>query len=77
MLVGSISAKALLETDLGITKLRGEWKIYKDGELEIPTLPIFHPAYLLRRPTMKSLVMRDILLLNKKIKEVNKEIIND
>jgi len=77
LLVGSISAKALLETDLGITKLRGEWKIYKDGELEIPTLPIFHPAYLLRRPTMKSLVMRDILLLNKKIKEVNKETIND
>jgi len=26
---------------------------------------------------MKSLVMRDILLLNKKIKEVNKETIND
>lgn len=77
LLVGSVSAKALLETDLGITKLRGEWKIYKDGELEIPTLPIFHPAYLLRRPTMKSLVMKDILLLNKRINEVNKEIIND
>ena len=67
VLVGSISAKSILDTDLGITKLRGEWHTYKDKKLEIPSLPIFHPAYLLRRPTSKSLLMKDILLLNRKI----------
>ena len=67
VLVGSISAKSILDKDIGITKLRGEWHIYKDKKLEIPALPIFHPAYLLRRPTSKSLVMKDILLLNRKI----------
>jgi len=67
VLVGSIAAKSILDKDLGITKLRGEWHTYKDKKLEIPALPIFHPAYLLRRPTSKSLVMKDILLLNRKI----------
>ena len=67
VLVGSIAAKSILDKDLGITKLRGEWHSYKDKKLEIPALPIFHPAYLLRRPTNKSLVMKDILLLNRKI----------
>ena len=67
VLVGSISAKSILDTNLGITKLRGEWHTYKDKKLEIPSLPIFHPAYLLRRPTSKSLLMKDILLLNRKI----------
>ena len=67
VLVGSISAKSILDTDLGITKLRGEWHTYKDKKLEIPSLPILHPAYLLRRPTSKSLLMKDILLLNRKI----------
>ena len=67
VLVGSISAKSILDKDLGITKLRGEWHIYRDKHLEIPALPIFHPAYLLRRPTSKSMVMKDILLLNRKI----------
>ena len=67
VLVGSISAKSILDKDLGITKLRGEWHTYKDKHLAIPALPIFHPAYLLRRPTSKSMVMKDILLLNRKI----------
>lgn len=69
VLVGSIAAKSILDKDLGITKLRGEWHTYKDKKLEIPALPIFHPAYLLRRPTSKSLVMKDILLLNNKIQD--------
>ncbi len=67
VLVGSISAKSILNKDLGITKLRGKWHTYKDKELEVPALPIFHPAYLLRRPNSKLLVMKDILLLNRKI----------
>tara|TARA_B100000214_G_scaffold196210_1_gene142013 strand:+ start:1194 stop:1925 length:732 start_codon:yes stop_codon:yes gene_type:complete len=70
LLVGSISSKSILNKNLGITKLRGEWHIYKDGEIEIPALPIFHPAYLLRRPNNKSYVMRDILLFKRKIQDM-------
>ena len=70
LLVGSISSKSILNKNLGITKLRGEWHIYKDGNVEIPALPIFHPAYLLRRPNNKSYVMRDILLFKRKIQDM-------
>ena len=70
LLVGSISSKSILDKNLGITKLRGEWHTYKDGEIEIPALPIFHPAYLLRRPNNKSYVMRDILLFKRKIQDM-------
>ena len=70
LLIGSISSKSILNKNLGITKLRGEWHIYKDGDIEIPALPIFHPAYLLRRPNNKSYVMRDILLFKRKIQDM-------
>jgi len=42
--LGSTAAKALLDTTKGITKLRGEWRKWKD----IPVMPTFHPSYLLR-----------------------------
>ena len=70
LLVGSISSKSILNKNLGITKLRGEWHIYKEGNIEVPALPIFHPAYLLRRPNNKSYVMRDILLFKRKIQDM-------
>jgi DNA polymerase len=31
--------------------MRGTWREYVDGELVIPVMPTFHPAYLLRAYT--------------------------
>jgi len=45
--LGSPSAKTLLNTKVGITKLRGVWHDYAG----IPLMPTFHPAYLLRAYT--------------------------
>jgi DNA polymerase len=42
--LGGTAAKALLNTSVGITKLRGEWQRWGD----IPVMPTFHPSYLLR-----------------------------
>jgi DNA polymerase len=42
--LGNTAVSALLETKLGITKLRGQWKLYR-GILVMPT---YHPSYLLR-----------------------------
>lgn len=42
--LGATAAKALLNTTVGITKLRGEWQQWGD----IPVMPTFHPSYLLR-----------------------------
>ena len=42
--LGATAAKALLDTNDGITKMRGEWRKWRD----IPVMPTFHPSYLLR-----------------------------
>lgn len=42
--LGANATKALLGTREGITKLRGNWQRWRD----IPVMPTYHPAYLLR-----------------------------
>ena len=74
MLIGSISAKSILDQTTGITKLRGIWHLYKDKNIEIPALPVFHPAYLLRRPTNKAFAMTDMLNFKNKIIEMKIDI---
>jgi len=52
--LGGPSAKLLLNTDTGITRLRGQWGVFHDGVREIPVMPTFHPAYLLRNYTRET-----------------------
>jgi uracil-DNA glycosylase len=67
ILVGGTAVKALLKTNEGITKLHGKWLEYKSPGLAnpIPTMAIYHPAYLLRSPGRKKELWMDLL----KIKE--------
>jgi uracil-DNA glycosylase len=43
--MGNTAVASLLDTKLGITKLRGQWKLYRGQTLVMPT---YHPSYLLR-----------------------------
>lgn len=52
--LGGPAAKALLETDEGITRLRGTWYEYIEVDPPIPVMPTFHPAYLLRAYTREN-----------------------
>ncbi|MBK8161410.1 MAG: uracil-DNA glycosylase [Rhodospirillaceae bacterium] len=72
VLVGAASAHALLGTNDGITRLRGRWFEYQSPGLPspIPTLPIFHPAYLLRQPAQKRETWADLLKLKSRIAEM-------
>lgn len=69
VLVGGTAVKALLKTNEGITKLRGRWLEYNSPGLShpIPTLAIYHPAYLLRSPGRKKDVWKDLLSLKETI----------
>jgi DNA polymerase len=60
--LGGVAAKQLLDTNDGIMRLRGRWRRFRlsDGT-EIPFMPTFHPAYLLRQPAHKRLAWRDLL----------------
>ena len=43
--LGNTAVAALLSTKLGITKVRGQWKLYRG---KVPVMPTYHPSYLLR-----------------------------
>ena len=62
--LGGPAAKLLLGTDTGITRLRGVWGRYDVGELRIPVMPTFHPAYVLRQYTadVRAAVWNDLQL---------------
>ena len=54
--LGNVPAQTLLDTNQGITKLRGRFYEYQGVKL----MPTFHPAYLLRNPKEKAKVWEDI-----------------
>ena len=64
--MGRISASTLLERDVRITKERGEWT----SVLGRPTIPMLHPAYLLRNPAAKRDAWADLLSLQAKLREL-------
>lgn len=66
---GGISTQALLRTSAGIMSTRGRWMDYAlpDGT-KIPALPMYHPAFLLRRPQEKAKAWVDLLSLNEKLR---------
>ena len=45
LLCGKVALRSFIDTDLGITKVRGQWF---DGPNGAKMMPIFHPSYLLR-----------------------------
>jgi DNA polymerase len=68
MLLGGTSASALLNRTDGIMRLRGRWFEFAPapGAAAIPTLPTYHPAFLLRQPAMKRDSWRDLVAFKKK-----------
>jgi uracil-DNA glycosylase family 4 len=71
VLAGGTAVKAVLDTTEGITRLRGKWTTLSlDDGTEVPTLPTFHPAYLLRTPASKRQSWWDLLSLQKRLKEL-------
>lgn len=70
--LGGVPTKALLQTEEGISKLRGKWKDYTPQTPEIggsrhPALPSYHPSYLLRTPIKKKESWIDLQLLAKEL----------
>jgi DNA polymerase len=63
--LGATAVEGLLGKTIGITKLRGQWRIYRD----IPLMPTYHPAYLLHNqaPSEKRKVWEDMLQVMEKL----------
>ena len=54
--LGSTAVQGLLNISIGITKFRGTWSTFEN----IPLMPTYHPAYLLRNPPAKKEVWEDL-----------------
>ena len=67
ILTGAIATKAILrQNNKGIIQLRGKWQNFSiNKSTSIKTMPIFHPAFLLRQPSRKREAWEDL----KKIKQ--------
>ncbi|MEP6800353.1 MAG: uracil-DNA glycosylase [Acidobacteriota bacterium] len=57
--LGTFAAQALLETDVAISRLRGQWQTARG----VRVMPTFHPAFLLRSPERKKDVWEDMKLV--------------
>ena len=68
---GGVAAKSLLDTKTGIMRLRGSERPFETpAGTSVPLVPMFHPAYLLRRPQDKSRAWRDLLLVQARLREM-------
>ena len=54
--MGNTSVQTLLDTKLGITRLRGQWKLFRGKTLLMPT---YHPSYLLRESPIQKLAKQE------------------
>jgi DNA polymerase len=54
--MGNTAVSTLLNTKIGISKLRGQWKLYGGTTRVMPT---YHPSYLLRPGPMQSDAKRE------------------
>lgn len=57
--LGAVAARALLNTSLGIGKLRGKFYPYHGAQVAVT----YHPAYLLRTPEAKKLTWDDMKMV--------------
>ncbi len=51
--LGATPLRELVGVSEGITRVRGQWQRVKVGDREIPVMPTFHPAYVLRQYTQE------------------------
>ena len=66
--LGGSATQTLLGVKEGITRARGVWRAYQgDDGPEIPALPMFHPAYLLRTPAAKRQAWADLRKLRQAV----------
>lgn len=64
-LMGGVASKAILGSDLAITKLRGKTHTVQWEGYECPAMVSYHPSFLLRSPLKKKEAWEDLLLLQK------------
>ena len=66
VIVGGVSLQALTGKT-GIMKTRGQWQNLNIAGEQVAAMPLYHPAFLLRRPELKKDAWRDLLAIKEKL----------
>ncbi|MCF6220891.1 MAG: uracil-DNA glycosylase [Robiginitomaculum sp.] len=66
IIVGGVSLLALTGKT-GIMKTRGNWQELDINGETVPAMPLYHPAFLLRRPELKKDAWRDLLAIKARL----------
>ena len=69
VIVGGVSLQALTGKT-GIMKTRGQWQDLEIAGKNIPAMPLYHPAFLLRRPELKKHAWQDLLAIQNRSTEL-------
>ncbi len=69
LLLGAAAARAVLRTDEGILRLRGQWRDWRltEGDVSAPVLATLHPSFLLKQPQAKRQAWADMLALAERV----------
>ena len=70
--LGNVPTKALFETTMGITRMRGQWRDLTIGSHQVRALATLHPAFLLRTPGAKEQAWRDMLALKRAMTQTDR-----
>lgn len=71
ILSGGTSASAMLNSPMGITRLRGKLhQMEVEPGVSVPTYALYHPSYLLRQPAHKRYAWQDLLAIKKNLFEL-------
>ncbi|WP_321393135.1 uracil-DNA glycosylase [Emcibacter sp.] len=71
VLLGGTAAGSLLDSNAGITRLRGKWHEVDVAGRKIPAMATYHPAYLLRQPQAKAQAWSDLQKIRDKLNELD------
>lgn len=62
------AAGVLLDQNTSINRLRGKWSDFSAADTVIPTLPMFHPGFLLDHPSAKKYAWADLQAVDAKLR---------
>ena len=66
VLLGSTAMKALIGSEVVISKMRGKWIEKKFGNCKTSVIITFHPAFLMRQPAQKKMAWIDLKMIRDK-----------
>lgn len=71
--LGAVPARALFETDQGISNLRGRWRDMTFGGHSVAVVATHNPRHLLRQPQLKGDAWKDLLAIKAKLNALSEE----